>query len=474
MGKVYLVGAGCGSLDLYTKKALDCITKADCLVYDSLVDENILKLCSKACRLIFVGKRAYHHTMKQEDINQLLVDLSYQYDVVVRLKGGDVYVFGRGGEEGEKLYHEGVDFEVVPGVSSVTAGLAYAGIPITHRGLSGGFQVYTASLKQHTKRVFDFSSMLDDYMTYVFLMGMSQVKMIIDGFLEAGKNPTTPVALLSHASLATQQCLVGTLETIVEQYENHPLPTPGIIVVGNVVKMREYLNFYEKKPLFSKSFLVTTVGDDHYLSERLRDLGGEVDEIKCGEIVYEDVELKLEPGYLIFTSQHGVHGFMKNYLKQYKDLRKLWNMKLICIGEKTNHVLNQYGLESDMIPPHANSDALDKALGNYIQDDGKVYLIHGDHIPNIKKYDETICVYANKMVDIFLKKKYYDYGLFTCASSVKRLCQAQSPMINCYVSIGPKTSQAIEKCFHKNALESLDTSKEAMVEMILRGDESVL
>lgn len=163
MGKVYLVGAGCGALDLYTVKAMKCIQKADCLIYDHLIDEEILEYCPNHCELIYVGKKAHHHTMKQEEINELLVEKSKQYRHVVRLKGGDVYVFGRGGEEAKLLYENNIDFEVVPGVSSAIAGLDYAGIPITHRGISGGFQVYTAQLRYQENRNFDYTKMLDDY-----------------------------------------------------------------------------------------------------------------------------------------------------------------------------------------------------------------------------------------------------------------------------------------------------------------------
>ena len=288
MGKVYLVGAGCGDLDLYTVKAMNCIKNADCLVYDALIDDEILNSCKAGCEKIYVGKHAHNHALPQEEICLLLVEKSKQYGNVVRLKGGDVYVFGRGGEEGQVLCEHGVDFEVVPGVSSCMAGLAYAGIPITHRGLSGGFQVYTAQLKHNEQRQFDFSKMLDDYCTYVFLMGMSKLQMIVSGFLEAGKNPKTPIAIVSNATLPHQESMAGTLDTIIDLFNANPLPTPGIIVVGAVVQMREYLNFYENKPLFHKKILATTIGEDHELKHDLKALGANVSEVMVGKVTYED------------------------------------------------------------------------------------------------------------------------------------------------------------------------------------------
>ena len=471
MGKVYLVGAGCGAKELYTLKAIECLKKADCVVYDSLVDEDILNLCKSTCQMIFVGKRANHHTMPQDDINQLLVDLSKQYQTVVRLKGGDVYVFGRGGEEGELLYQNHIDFEVVPGVSSCTAGLAYAGIPITHRGLSGGFQVYTANLRQGEERHFDFTTMLDDYVTYVFLMGMSKLKMIVDGFLQAGKNPMTPVAIVSNASLPNQQCLTGTLENIVALFKEHHLPTPGIIVVGDVVKMRESLNFYERKPFFSKKCLVTTVGDDDYLSHALSQLGANVKVVKCGEIEYLEKDFQLEKGYLIFTSQHGVIGFMKNYMRLYHDVRSLYHMKIVCIGHKTNEKLLEYGLNADMIPSRADSDDLNKELEDYCGD-GRIYVVQGENKPSILHYDEIICVYRNKELEIDETNDHYDYGFFTCASSVERFSLHNHSSIDTFVSIGKHTSHAIRKYYKEcQIIETSKASKQEMIEVVLRGEE---
>lgn len=473
VSKVYLVGAGCGALELYTIKAMCCIQETDCLIYDHLVDQCILDYTKDSCEKIYVGKTSHHHTMKQEDINQLLLQKAHEYHHVVRLKGGDVYVFGRGGEEGQTLYENHIDFEVVPGISSAIGGLAYAGIPITHRGLSTGFQVYTAQLKQHTPRQFDFSTMLADDCTYVFLMAISKIDMIVDGFLQAGKKGDTPVAIISHASLPNQQCLVGTLATIQQQFAHHPLPTPGIIVVGQVVSMRPYLQFYEKLPLFSKNILVTSVGHDDYLTQRLRDLGAAVDQVKTGDILYQQCDIPFINGYLIFTSRHGVIGFMQNYLQQHHDLRKLAHTKIICIGQKTNQQLQHYGLTADYFPSHADSHYLNQELKNLTQNQ-EVYLAMSNQT-NIQIHNHELHVYHNQETIIMDNPQHYDYGLFTCASSVHRFYHNNTSTIDVFVSIGHHTTKAIQECYGDvKIIEVSHPHKEEMIDIILRSEKNVL
>lgn len=468
MGKVYLVGAGCGDLDLYTVKAMNCIKNADCLVYDALIDDEILNSCKAGCEKIYVGKHAHNHALPQEEICLLLVEKSKQYGNVVRLKGGDVYVFGRGGEEGQVLCEHGVDFEVVPGVSSCMAGLAYAGIPITHRGLSGGFQVYTAQLKHNEQRQFDFSKMLDDYCTYVFLMGMSKLQMIVSGFLEAGKNPKTPIAIVSNATLPHQESMAGTLDTIIDLFNANPLPTPGIIIVGAVVQMREYLNFYENKPLFHKKILATTIGEDHELKHDLKALGANVSEVMVGKVTYEDCVIPELSGYLVFTSKHGVIGFMENYLRQYKDLRKLNPMKIVCIGKKTNEALEKYYLSADFIPSYADSDVLNKELKEIVGNE-KVFLARG-HLPvGFNLECEELYVYKNSEVEITTTEDVYDFGLFTSKSSVERFKKANNSKIHTFISIGKHTSKAIRECYGDvRLIEVADPSKKAMVKACLK------
>ena len=205
----------------------------------------------KECECIYVGKANRNHTMVQEDINALLVAKAKENKIVVRLKGGDVYVFGRGGEEGLFLKENNIPFEVVPGISSSIAGLAYAGIPITHRGIATGFHVVTAHNKKDELADIDFNAMARSEDTCVFLMGLSKLNEIVEHLLEAGKRKDSKVAVISNATLPKQDVVIGTLETIIDEVEKHPLASPALIVVGEVVSLREHLNFFENRPLFT-------------------------------------------------------------------------------------------------------------------------------------------------------------------------------------------------------------------------------
>lgn len=466
MGKVYLVGAGCGALELYTVKAMKCIKEADCLIYDQLVDKQILHDCQDSCEQIYVGKIAHRHTLPQDQINELLVEKARQYERVVRLKGGDVYVFGRGGEEGEYLYDHGIDFEVVPGISSAIGGLAYAGIPVTHRGLSGGFQVCTGVLRKGEEREFDFSSMLDDYMTYIFLMSMAKKEKIVSGFLKAGKDPDTGCAIVSHASMPRQKCVVATLGTILEKIELDPVPMPGIIVVGNSVKMHEKLNFFERKPLFDRHILVTVVGHDHYLRDALSDLGANVKEIMTGQVVYLDPVIPEIKDNLVFTSKHGVIGFMKAYLRQYHDVRKLNGIRVIAIGQKTNQVLNKYGLNADYISVSGHGKGLNEELKQLIQDE-QLFVVQGD-VTSVTLNHQKIQVYRNEEIAIEEITDCFDYACFTCGSSVHRILQQTYACANTYVSMGPATTKAIHDCYPDSHIIEIDKPDKAkMIDCIL-------
>ena len=470
MSKVYLVGAGCGSLDLYTVKALELIQNADCLIYDRLVDPQVLTYTKPDCEQIYVGKQAGNHTLRQEEMNALLVEKAKVYETVVRLKGGDVYVFGRGGEEGLYLKDHGIDFEVVPGISSAIAGLAYAGIPITHRGISQGFHVYTAHSKDNTLSHMDFKTMLPDDQTYVFLMGLSQLPRIVEGLLTAGKASDTPIALISHASLPAQKTLVSTLAQVIADFNEHPLTSPVLIVVGKVVHLREKLNFFENKPLFGRSVLVTKIGEEpSIISLTARENGAAVKEIQTGTITYLDQPLPDLKQYhwLIFTSRHGVHGLFKQLKKQKVDLRQLAGCKMMTIGQKTSDALWEYGFCSDWMPQSANSLAMNQEINEQLQGSHSL-LLKGNHPTSLKGFTDQLQVYTNTVTAIKSEETHYDYGCFSCASSVQRLHAATSIRFDCIISIGPKTSEAIRQCYPNTPIiEVRTTTKQAMVQAML-------
>lgn len=241
LGKVYIVGAGAGDPDLLTFKALRLMQQADIVFYDNLVSEAILDLCRRDATKIYVGKKASDHAVSQDKINELLVKHAKQGKRVLRLKGGDPYVFGRGGEEAQRLVTAGVDFEVVPGITAATAAASCAGIPLTHREYAQSVKFVTACLKTDTVND-DFAGWLDDSQTVVFYMGLKQLEKLTTGLIQAGKNPQTSIAIVSNASFPNQQVLTGTLADIVSKQTDVNLPAPALLIMGQVVKLHDVLH----------------------------------------------------------------------------------------------------------------------------------------------------------------------------------------------------------------------------------------
>ena len=246
LGKVYLVGAGPGDPGLITVKGLKCLRKAEVVVYDRLVDETILGEVHKNAEKIYVGKAANHHTLEQEAINRLLVEKAREGKRVVRLKGGDPFVLGRGGEEAEALVTNKIPFEVVPGVSSAVAVPAYAGIPLTHRGVASSFTVVTghkASSKGATSIAWDRLAEGSD--TLVILMGIGNLENVVDQLIRNGRPSSTPVAVITQGTTHRQRCVIGELHNITEKVRSERLEPPSVIVVGDVVRFRESLDWYD-------------------------------------------------------------------------------------------------------------------------------------------------------------------------------------------------------------------------------------
>ena len=247
MGKVYLTGAGPGDIDLLTVKALRVVREADVIIYDRLANPDILKEAKEGCEFVYVGKEDGRHTLPQHEINEVIYQNALKHDKVVRLKGGDPLVFGRGGEEAKYLKERGVGYEFIPGVTSAISVPAYAGIPVTHRGVAVSFKVVTgheAPNKEQSQ--VDWESMRADE-TIVFLMGLHNLKNIADNLLRIGRDPKTPVAVISRGTTPDQRTVTGTLETIYENVRTAGLPTPALIVVGRVVDLKQDLEWIEEK-----------------------------------------------------------------------------------------------------------------------------------------------------------------------------------------------------------------------------------
>ncbi len=405
MGKVILAGAGPGDTGLLTLKTYKYIREADCLVYDRLLSPKLLELARTDCELIYVGKENHKHVVKQDGINEILFQKSKQHELVLRLKGGDPYVFGRGGEEAGYLTERGVAVEVVPGVSSSIAALADAGIPITHRGVAKGFQVITAHSKKDEEADIDYSLLTDETITCVFLMGLQHVESIAAGLMGAGRREDTPIAVISNGTLPTQNKCVGTLGNIGAKMKEAHLKSPAIIVVGDVVNMSDELDFFEKRPLFGRKFIVPYIedmdgvepqnrdvslmpvrfesgimpqdmigygiqGQANRIVSSLEELGADVLSLKVGRIqpvIINDFEEEVcSADWLIFTSKNGVKSFFYNMKCAGMDIRKLAGCKFAVVGKHTAEELAKHNIYPDFIPDTATGEGLARELSESI------------------------------------------------------------------------------------------------------------
>jgi uroporphyrinogen III methyltransferase / synthase len=368
-GKVYLVGAGPGDIGLLTIKGLKCLKKADVVVYDFHLNAQVLNYIKHDAEFIYAGKRGGHHTMTQDDINTVLVQKAKEGKMICRLKGGDPFVFGRGGEEAEALSKEGIEFEVVPGVSSSIAAPAYAGIPLTHRLFSSSFAVIPGYEDAEKKEsTIEWSKIATGVGTLVFLMGVKNVDLIAQKLIENGRSSDTPVAVIRWGTRPDQKTIVGTLKNIAELVKEKHIRPPAVMVVGDVVNLRGSLKWYEKKPLFGHRILATREHAEGF--EPLEELGAEIIEFPTIEIVPpenyggldESIDKITTYNWLIFTSRNGVKYFFKRFLDKDMDIRELKGIKICAIGAKTAEELKHYGLKVDLVPDEFRAEGLIQAV----------------------------------------------------------------------------------------------------------------
>lgn len=433
MGKVILAGAGPGDMGLLTLKAYKYIREADCLVYDRLMSPKLLELARTDCELIYVGKENHKHVVNQDGINEILFQKSKQHKLVLRLKGGDPYVFGRGGEEALYLTERGVSVEVVPGVSSSIAAIADAGIPITNRGVAKGFQVITAHSRKDEEADIDYSLLTDETITCVFLMGLQHVESIAAGLMRAGRREDTPIAVISNGTLPTQNKCVGTLKNIGAKMKEAHLKSPAIIVAGDVVNMSDELDFFEKRPLFGRKFIVPYIEDiggsepqncdvslmlvrfeagvlpqdmirygiqgyGNRIVSSLEDLGADVLSLKVGRIqpvIINDFERQIcSADWLIFTSKNGVKSFFYNMKCADVDVRKLAGCKFAVVGRHTAEELEKHNIYPDFIPDTATGERLAKEFTESIlQSDNESNIENVTDTGNILSVDNVLDAY---------------------------------------------------------------------------------
>ena len=383
-GKVYLVGAGPGDPGLITVKGLKLLAQADVIVYDQLASPELLKKARPDAEILYVGKKAGAHALPQEGINQLLVDKARAGLAVVRLKGGDPFVFGRGGEEAEVLAAFGVPFEVVPGVTSAVAVPAYAGIPVTHRAHTT-LATFITGHEDPTKpeSAIPWDNLGTNPGTLVFLMGVKNLMENCRRLVQAGRPKDTPVAVIQSGTLPTQRTVSGTLSDIADKAREAGIQPPAILVVGGVATLREHLAWWEKRPLFGKTAVVTRTREQaSALVELLSAAGARCLEVPTLEILPPDdfeplhnaLESLSEYAWVIFTSANGVAAFFQSLFDKGLDVRALGRVKLAAIGPATAQALQERGLVADVVPARFQAEDLAEALLPQIPSSSRVLL----------------------------------------------------------------------------------------------------
>ena len=472
-GKAYLIGAGPGDAGLLTLKGKKLLGEAQVVIYDSLVNPQILKFCRPDAELLFAGKTMGRAHISQEEINELLISKAKEGKTVARLKGGDPFVFGRGGEEAEAIVQNGIDIEIVPGVSSVTAVPAYGGIPITHRQYNSSFAVFTG---HHQGEDFDYDPAQIE--TLVFLMGLSNIESIMKKLLELGKEPSTPVAIISCGTLPEQASVVGTISDIAEKTRVLDVQTPATIVVGEVASLAEAIGWYEKKPLFGKTIMVT----------REKEASSEFGELlaSCGAKTIEFPTIEIKPirntgeqqlsvrnlgdyDFLVFTSVNGVCNYFEVLASDGKDSRDLKGKKIIAIGEKTSEELLKYNLTADYMPAVYTAEGI-ISLAEKLNLDGKKILIPRalvarEFLPETLRamgaMVEVLCVYETLVPDYtteeldLIKMRFSDAEIdlvtFTSSSTVTNFFSllGKDPKLFAktgFACIGPITAATLLGC----------------------------
>ncbi|MCG8470411.1 MAG: uroporphyrinogen-III C-methyltransferase [Desulfobacterales bacterium] len=382
-GKVYLVGAGPGDPGLITVKGRECIEKADVLIYDYLAAPSHLAYAKKNAEIIYVGKKGGDHTLSQDGINALLVEKAKTGAIVTRLKGGDPFIFGRGGEEAEVLIEEGIDWEVVPGVTSAIAATAYAGIPLTHRKFTATLSFVTGHEDPNKESSTIDWEAISKSGTIVFYMGVRNLPNIVEKLSQCGKPAHTPVALVRWGTTTKQETVAGTLETIVDDVRKAGLKSPSIIVVGDVVSLRDTMKWFEDRPLFGKRIVITRARKQASgLTSKLMELGAECIEAPAIEIKPIDNSEAVENAlstlsnydWVIFTSVNGVTTFFDRLFEKGLDARALGGLKTACIGPSTAAELKKYGIGTDILPESYVAESVVEAFKNEAMDGAKVLL----------------------------------------------------------------------------------------------------
>ena len=487
-GKVYIAGAGCGNEGLITVKLKSVMEKAECIIYDRLVNESILQYVKPDAELIYMGKENVEGGELQKKINEIIVEKSREGLTVLRLKGGDPFVFGRGGEEIEALIPENIDFEVIPGISSAIAVPAYAGIPVTHRGINTSFHVFTGHMKKDGIE-HDYETVAKMEGTLVFLMGLGNLEKITENLIKHGKMPETPVAVIKNGTTAKQETYIGTLGTIAGIVRENNVKAPVIIIIGEVVNLRERMKWFENMPLFGKNILVTRNRDkQEEVTNKIIELGGQAINIPFINIEYLDFEMPDLSKYstLLFNSLNSVIGFMRKI----KDMRVLGHLKIGVVGKKTDEEMKKYRIIPDFYPKEYTVEKLAAESVNFTEEGENVLFIVSNISPvNEEKYTELYNRNYDKLVVYNTHKLKIDSGkaekyakesdilMFLSSSTFESFADSINLSENSEMkeilsgkilaSIGPVTTKTIEKYGLKVGVEAKEYTEKGLLKAIL-------
>lgn len=486
-GKVWLIGAGPSDAGLLTVKGLRTLESAEVVVYDKLVGIEILNLIPKEAKKIDVGKLPTFHRIPQEEINRILLEEALSGKRVVRLKGGDPFMFGRGGEELELLNEHQIPFEVVPGVTSAIAVPAYAGIPVTHRDFCSSLHIITGHTKEGENPSIDYEAAVNMKGTLVFLMGVAAVKSISEGLLAAGMQADMPAAIIERGTTARQRKVITTVGNLSSDAAINEIRNPAVIIIGKVCSLSKNFEWVSHRPLYGKRVVITRPEKlASVLSQKIRDLGGEAVEFPCiqtktipdNTAFDAALERISEYDWLVFTSAAGVDALFERFSEMKRDIRELYGRKIAVIGSGTEKAFAQRGVRVDFMPERYNVSSLASGLAETVTPDEKVLVLRArqgsedlnqilhrkgicyEDIPVYNTVYESGSSFSKEVIQAYD----FDYAAFTSASTVRGFVNALPELDFTKISavcIGEETARAARehgmKCtVAKNAtLESM-------------------
>ena len=482
-GKAYIIGAGPGDFELLTLKAKRIIENADCIVYDRLISEDILKLAKKDAELIYLGKGNTEGGLIQDEINQTLVNKCLEGKNVARVKGGDPFVFGRGGEEIEALFKNEIEFEVVPGITSSISVPAYAGIPVTHRGLARSFHIFTGHTMENGEW-HNFENIAKLEGTLVFLMGVKNLDLIVNDLIKYGKDSKTPVAIIEKGATKNQRVTVGTLENILELVEKNKILPPAITIIGEVVELRENFKWFKNDILAKKILVTRDKKQAKEMSDNISKRGAIPVELPFIEIENLKIDLESLKKYkaILFNSPNGVNAFFENL----KDIRILSNIKIGAVGVKTKEVLENYKIIPDFIPEEYLVDRLAEEVVKFTNENDNILIVTSDISPcNIEKYNslykrnyEKVVAYNTKKIKVDREKiiealKDIDIITFLSSSTVEAFYESLDGDFfilgdKKIASIGPMTSETIKRLGMKVSYEAEKYTADGLLDIIFK------